>query len=381
LEEADASGQSTFEVLRSAAVALLYRLLRPLLFLLDAERAHAVVGAALWLWSRLFPRPEALAPPGLRQTLWGLDFPNPVGLAAGMDKGSVLAPAWFRLGFGFVEIGTVTPRPQPGNPRPRLFRLIPARAVINRMGFNNDGAQAVQQRLQRLQRLQRQPGPVGANVGKNKDTPNERAADDYVAAFNALAPHADYVAINVSSPNTPGLRALQSAESIRALVLAVAAARDELLRTSGRRVPLLVKVSPDEPDQSLDALADAALEGRADGLIATNTTLDREAVKDLPRAGEQGGLSGAPLREKSNRACARLYRRVGKRVPIIGVGGISNAEDAYQRIRAGASLVQVYSGLIYEGPALPRRIALGLADLLARDRLTMAEAIGRDAAG
>jgi dihydroorotate dehydrogenase len=230
----------------------------------------------------------------------------------------------------------------------------------------------------RFARLPRQPGPVGVNVGKNKDTPNEKAADDYVAAFRTLAPYADYVAINVSSPNTPGLRALQSADSIRLLVAAVAGARDELAKGS-RRVPLLVKISPDETDESLDALADAALGAGCDGFIATNTTLDREAVKQHPHAEEQGGLSGEPLRQKANRACARLFARVGSLVPIIGVGGIFTAGDAYERIKAGAWLVQIYTALIYQGPDLPARIARGLRDLLRRDGLTLRQAIGRDA--
>ena len=352
----------------------MYRLLRPALFLLPAEAAHAVAGALLWAWSRARPRPRARE--ALAQTLWGLTFPNPVGLAAGMDKGQVLAPAWFRLGFGFVEVGTVTPRPQPGNPRPRLFRLPEHRAIVNRMGFNNPGAVRV---ARRLSRLPRQPGPVGVNVGRNKDTPNERASDDYVAAFRALAPYADYAAINVSSPNTPGLRALQAADELRSLVEAVARARDELHRSSGRRVPILVKVSPDEPPDRLDPVADAAVAGGADGLIATNTTVSRDAVSGHPRAAEGGGLSGPPLREAAERACARLFLRVGRRAPIVGVGGIATAEDAYRRIRAGASLVQLYTALVYEGPAVARTVQDGLARLLQRDGLTLPEAVGLDA--
>ena len=352
----------------------MYRLLRPILFLLPAETAHALAGGLLWLWSRAGRRPRARE--ALAQTLWGLRFPNPVGLAAGMDKGQVLVPAWFRLGFGFVEVGTVTPRPQPGNPRPRLFRLPEHRAIVNRMGFNNPGARRV---ARRLSSLPRQPGPVGVNVGRNKDTPNERAADDYVAAFRALAPHADYAAINVSSPNTPGLRELQAAGELRALVEAVARARDELHRSTGRRVPLLVKVSPDEPPERLDALADAALAGGADGLIATNTTLSREGVVGHPRAAEAGGLSGPPLREAAERACARLFLRVGSRAPIVGVGGIATAEDAYRRIRAGASLLQVYTALIYRGPSTAGHIQDGLARLLERDGLTLPRAVGIDA--
>ena len=352
----------------------MYRLLRPLLFLLPAEPAHRLVNAALWVWARLAPRApvhEALA-----QELWGLRFPNPLGLAAGMDKGQVLAPAWFRLGFGFVEVGTVTPRPQRGNPTPRLFRLVEHRAVVNRMGFNNPGAPRV---AARLRRLPRQAGPVGINLGRNKDTPNERAADDYVAAFRALAPHADYAAINVSSPNTPGLRALQAADELHGLVRAVAAERDELRRRTGRRVPLLVKISPDEPAERLDAIADAVMAAGADGLIATNTTLSRAGVAGHPYASEAGGLSGAPLREAAERACARLFLRLAGRAPIVGVGGISTPEDAYRRIRAGASLLQLYTALVYEGPSAPRAICAGLARLLARDGLTLSQAVGADA--
>jgi dihydroorotate dehydrogenase len=351
-----------------------YRLVRPLLFLLPAEAAHSIVQAGLWTSSRLFPRPRARE--RLAQTLWGLRFPNPVGLAAGMDKGQVVVPAWFRLGFGFVEVGTVTPRPQGGNPRPRLFRLADEGALINRMGFNNPGADRV---ARRLARLGRQPGPIGVNVGRNKDTPNERAAADYVAAFRALAPYGDYAAINVSSPNTPGLRALQAGAELRALVEAVARARDELQRSSGRRVPLLVKISPDESSEQLDAIADAALAGGADGFIATNTTTSRTAVARHARAPEAGGLSGAPLRELAERSCAHLYLRVGNRAPIIGVGGIASAEDAYRRVRAGASLVQIYTALVYRGPSVVREVTDALAMLLERDGLTLAQAVGVDA--
>jgi dihydroorotate dehydrogenase len=351
-----------------------YRIVRPLLFLFPAEVAHSIVQAGLWTSSRLFPRPRARE--RLAQTLWGLRFPNPVGLAAGMDKGQVVAPAWFRIGFGFVEVGTVTPRPQDGNPRPRLFRLADEGALINRMGFNNPGAESV---ARRLARLAHQPGPIGVNVGRNKDTPNERAADDYVAAFRALAPYGDYAAINVSSPNTPGLRALQAGAELRALVEAVGRARDELQRSSGRRVPLLVKVSPDESSEQLDSIADAALAGGADGFIATNTTTSRTVVARHARAAEAGGLSGAPLRQLAERACAQLYLRVGKRAPIIGVGGIASAEDAYRRIRAGASLVQIYTALVYRGPSIVGEIADGLAMLLERDGLTLVEAVGMDA--
>ena len=344
----------------------MYLLVRPLLFLLQPEIAHGLAGALLR--AARPPRSVPGADPVLRQTLWGIDFPTPLGLAAGMDKGEVLAPAWFRLGFGWVEIGTITPRPQRGNERPRLFRLVPQRAIINRMGFNNAGAGAVASRLRRLPPL---PGPVCVNVGRNKETPNERAAEDYITAFRTLAPHAQLAAINVSSPNTPGLRALQS--DLGHLVGEVVRARDAL----PRRIPVLVKLSPDEPDDRLTEMAKAAQAAGADGIIATNTTVDRGPVVDHPRAVEQGGLSGAPLRERALNVCRLLYRSLS--IPIVGVGGIFNAEDAYARIRAGASLVQVYTALVYEGPGLPRRISRGLAALLRRDGLSLAQAVGRDA--
>jgi dihydroorotate dehydrogenase len=366
----------------------LYRLARLLLFQLDPEVAHELVEHLLAGASRVAPTagPSAnglSAADGARlgQTLWGLRFDSPVGLAAGLDKGRCVAPVWFWLGMGFVEIGTVTPRPQPGNPRPRLFRLPPHRALINRMGFNSEGAEAV---AVRLRRLARQPGPVGINLGKNKDTPNERAAEDYCAALRLLGPLADYAAINVSSPNTPGLRALQAAEGLAVLVGAVVRERDALASGApaapGRRLPLLVKLSPDEPDDRLAEMARAAVDAGADGIIATNTTLDRAAVQGHPRADEAGGLSGAPLRDRALRCCAVIHRALQGRAPIIGVGGISSAEDAWARVRAGASLVQLYSALIYEGPGLARRVARGMARLAERDGLSLREAVGIDAA-
>ena len=333
-----------------------------------------MAGSALWAWSRVLP--DQPTRNQLSQTVWGLHFPNPVGLAAGMDKGQVLVPAWFRIGFGFVEIGTVTPRPQRGNPRPRLFRLVEHHAIVNRMGFNNPGAERV---ARRLARLRARPGPIGVNIGRNKDTPNDRAADDYVAAFRALAEYGDYAAINVSSPKTPGLRSLQEEGELRALIAAVARTRDELRHESARRVPLLVKVSPDEPPERLDAVADAVAAAGADGIIATNTTVARTGVEKHPRAVETGGLSGAPLRGAAERACARLYLRLGGRLPIIGVGGIGGPEDAYRRIRAGATLVQIYTALVYQGPGAVREIQDGLARLLERDGLTLGQAVGLDA--
>jgi len=337
-----------------------YRLLRPLLFLLPPEAAHGLANA----WLRVGPSRPPAHHSSLRQAVFGLEFPNPLGLAAGMDKGQVLAPAWFAMGFGWVEIGTITPRPQPGNPRPRLFRLPAHLALINRMGFNNAGTEEV---ARRLGRLGPRPGPICVNIGRNKDTPNERAAEDYVAAARALAPHADLLALNVSSPNTPGLRALQA--ELDTLVRSVISALP-------RPVPVLVKLSPDEPDDRLIQMALSAAAAGAAGIIATNTTVDRTAVEGDPRAAEQGGLSGAPLRDRAQHVCKLLYRQV--KIPIVAVGGIGSAADAYARIRAGASLIQLYSALVYEGPGLPRRIARGLADLLRKDGLTLQQAIGRD---
>jgi dihydroorotate dehydrogenase len=348
------------------ACPAVYRLLRPLLFLLPAETAHRLTMFLLGIFWRVLPR--ARLPASLCCNVLGIAFESPVGLAAGMDKDRALARAWQRLGFGFVEIGTVTPRPQPGNPRPRLFRLVPFQAVINRMGFNNAGAAIV---AGRLSRLPPDRGVICINVGRNKDTPNERAAEDYVAAFRALAPHAQFAAINVSSPNTPGLRALQ--DQLSGLVSALVRARNDL----PRRIPLLVKLSPDESDDRLIEMARAAVDAGADGIIATNTTLDHSAVSGHRRAGEKGGLSGAPLKDRALAVCKLLYRNV--QVPIIAVGGIFTAEDAYARIRAGASLIEIYTALVYAGPSLPQTIARGLEQLLARDGLTLQRAVGLDA--
>ena len=328
----------------------MYRTLRRALFLLSPETAHGLAGA----WLRMAPGMPPPVDAVLEQELWGVKFASPLGLAAGMDKGEVLAPGWFGMGFGWVEIGTVTPLPQPGNPRPRLFRLPPERALINRMGFNNDGAEKV---AQRLAKLRARVGPICVNIGRNKLTPNERAAEDYATAAKILAPHADILTINVSSPNTPGLRELQ--DSLDDIVRAVTSALQ-------KRVPVLVKLSPDEPDDRLVQMAQAAEQAGAHGIIATNTTVQHE--------GEQGGLSGAPLRDRAQAVCRLLYKSV--KVPVVGVGGISSAEDAYARIRAGASLIQLYTALIYEGPSLPRRINDGLAALLKRDGLTLKQAIG-----
>jgi len=319
-------------------------LLRPLLFRLDAERAHelAVFSARQLARSRFACRVvrELFARPRSRPVqLLGLTFPNPVGLAAGLDKNARAPLAWWAFGFGFVELGTVTPRPQAGNDKPRMFRFPAERAIVNRMGFNNDGADAVAKRLAGQPRL---PYPVGVSVGKNKDTPAEQAADDFATAAGVVAPHADFVAINVSSPNTAGLRALQNADDVRKLVTAVRAA-------SGAK-PVLVKVAPELDGAALAAVLEASLEAGAAGFIATNT-LSTANRPELP----QGGLSGRPLRELALRKVAEVRQRIGT-AALIGCGGIDDAPSAQAMLDAGADLVQLYTGLVYEGPFLAAAI-------------------------
>ncbi len=311
--------------------------------------------------------------PRLRVEALGLTFRNPVGLAAGLDKHGEAASAWSALGFGFAEIGTVTPRPQEGNPRPRVFRLPAQSALINRMGFNSVGAAAVRDHLA----AGGAAGiPLGINVGKNRDTPNERAVDDYRAAMEPLRPFADYFVINVSSPNTKDLRALQQPDAAFALV----AAAVEVASSDGKRRPVLVKLAPDVEGDALEETVRAAREAGAAGFVAANTTVSREGVEGAPRAVESGGLSGAPLRARATEIVRRVFRASDGKSPIIGVGGVLDAEGAYEKIRAGASLVQVYTGLIYEGPAIARRINRGLLRLLERDRLPdLAAAVGLDA--
>ncbi|GAA4360987.1 quinone-dependent dihydroorotate dehydrogenase [Actinomadura sp. NPDC048032] len=323
---------------------------------IPAERAHhltlralhaiQVVPGAVPLLRRLFvPRDPALA-----VRAFGLDFPSPLGLAAGFDKDAVAYAALGAFGFGHVEIGTVTGRPQPGNPRPRLFRLVQDRAVVNRMGFNNAGSEAAARRL-----AHRAPGTVvGANIGKTKAVPEASAAADYVASTERLAPHADYLVVNVSSPNTPGLRNLQAVEHLRPLLTAVREAAD---RSCDRRVPLLVKIAPDLADDDVDAVADLALELGLDGIIATNTTIARDALLSPPAlAKETGGLSGAPLRERSLEVLRRLRSRTGGRLALVSVGGVETADDVWERVRAGATLVQGYTGMIYGGPLWAHRV-------------------------
>ncbi len=348
----------------------LYRAARPALRLLDPERAHRLAVSALA--AGLVPGRGPERDPILAVRVLGLDLANPIGLAAGFDKGGDAPDALLRLGFGFVEIGSVTPRPQPGNPRPRLFRLTEDRAVINRYGFNSDGLGAMSSRLRARTGGS---GPVGVNLGKNKDSDDEIA--DFVRGIEAVAPFADYLVINVSSPNTPGLRSLQTGGAMERLV---PAAREARRRASpGRTPPLLVKLAPDLDEAGLEDATRAALDTGLDGLIMGNTTLSRpDGLASIHRA-EGGGLSGRPLLALSTRRLSDLYRLTGGRLPLIGAGGVASGSDAYAKIRAGASLVQLYTALVFEGPGLPRRVARELAFLLRRDGFSsVAEAVGVD---
>ena len=347
-----------------------FPILRRLLHALPAETAHRVTVRALAMGIAPFAR--ATSRPSLATSVRGLAFPNPIGLAAGFDKNAEAFAASTALGFGFVEVGTVTPRPQLGNPRPRLFRLPEDGAVINRMGFNNDGLDAVATRLARRS----VPGIVGANLGRNKDSAD--AIADYVAGFDRLYGLADYLTINVSSPNTPGLRDLQARERLAPLLGALAGARAK--RREGHR-PILLKIAPDLLGDEACAIAELALDHGIDGLIIGNTTTARPVTLRGRHRGEAGGLSGRPLFEPSTWLLAAVYRGLAGRLPLIGVGGIGDAEDAYEKIRAGASLVQLYTALVYQGPGLLARILDGLAARLAADGLTtIGQAVGRDAA-
>ncbi len=333
----------------------LYPLARRFLFQFDPETAHHISMSALrmaeksGLLGMLSPAPVAKP-----VEVMGITFPNRVGLAAGLDKEGDAIDALGRLGFGHIEIGTITPRPQPGNPQPRLFRLIPQEAIINRMGFNNAGIDSGVAKVRASESFR---GVIGFNIGKNKDTPNENAADDYLACLRKAYPVAGYIAVNLSSPNTPGLRELQGAEASARLLETLKTEQLKLAAEHGRQVPVVFKVAPDLDDDHIRALAKVFLDGGLDGLIATNTTLDREAVQEHPRANEAGGLSGKPLLEKSNRVLGEFASQLGGRIPIIGVGGISSLEDAEAKLRLGASLVQIYTSFIYQGPRLVRELA------------------------
>jgi dihydroorotate dehydrogenase len=331
-------------------LAAFYPLLKPFLFSLDAERAHTLTVKSMVAAHRL----------GLLRPMWnghsnaisclGLHFPNALGLAAGMDKSATAVDAWAALGFGFVEVGTLTPRPQPGNAKPRLFRLPEHRALINRMGFNNVGIHAAVERIKR----RKTTAIVGVNIGKNFDTPNDDAVKDYLYCLKVAYPVADYVAVNISSPNTKGLRDLQGEESMRHLITALKKEQTLLQQQHGRQVPVVVKIAPDLEPLHIQSLARVFNELQVDGVIATNTTISRAAVATHPLHSEAGGLSGAPVTVRSTEVIAAFRELLAPSIPIIGVGGVMTGADAVEKLRAGASLVQVYTGLIYAGPALIR---------------------------
>lgn len=332
---------------------MLFDLSRRALFCLSADTSHELTLRTLALAERAHLLSGLLpAVPDKPVRVFGIDFRNPVGLAAGLDKNGECIDAFAALGFGFIEIGTVTPRAQPGNPLPRIFRLPERTAIINRMGFNNHGVDALVANVQRA----RYRGVLGINIGKNKDTPNEQALDDYLACLRKVYDYATYITVNISSPNTPGLRTLQHGDALRGLLDGLRREQDLLHRASGRRVPLLVKIAPDSTDDELAAIAGALVEFGIDGVIATNTTSARTGVEGLKHAEETGGLSGAPLTARSTAVIALLAKELAGRVPIVGVGGIVSAQDALAKKTAGASLVQVYSGFIYRGPGLVREI-------------------------
>jgi dihydroorotate dehydrogenase len=344
---------------------MLYALTRPFLFLADAEKAHNLSLTAL----KLAPIAAVGADsPLLRQTVAGLDFTNPVGLAPGYDKNAEVPVEIMRLGFGFAEVGTLTPLPQDGNPRPRLFRLVEDEAVINRMGFNNDGQAAAIARLRSIP-ANSLPGPLGINIGANKDS-EDRVAD-YVTGVRDMAPFADYLTINISSPNTPGLRALQDKSALDDLLARSMAALDDAM-------PVFLKVAPDLEPDDIDDIIEVSLARGVAALIVSNTTITRPPLASL-HAAQGGGLSGAPLRGLAHQRLRDFRKASGGAIPLIGVGGISSADDAYARIRAGASLVQIYSALVYQGPGLARRINKGLVRLLERDGFaSIADAVGID---
>jgi len=337
-----------------------YPLARAALFAMDAETAHEVTLANL---QRAYDcgatRRLLQARPQAPSELMGLKLANPVGLAAGLDKNGAYIDALGNLGFGFIEVGTVTPRAQPGNPKPRMFRLPRAEALINRLGFNNQGLDAFIANVRRSQ-WRTQGGVLGLNIGKNADTPIERAADDYLLGLEGVYPHADYVTVNISSPNTQNLRALQGGDELTALLARLRDKRAELADRHGRQVPLVVKIAPDLSHEQIDAIADILPRHGVDGVIATNTTLSRDAVQGLPHAQEAGGLSGMPVHHLSLAVIERLRSRVGRALAIIGVGGIMSGRHAAEKLSAGADAVQLYTGLIYRGPALVAECAQAL---------------------
>lgn len=328
----------------------MYSLARPFLFGLDAEHAHGLGLKAMELAYRTGTSPllaRKIEP--LPTKAFGLTFPNPVGLAAGLDKNGAHIDALLALGFGFVEIGTVTPRAQPGNPKPRMFRLPQHKAVINRLGFNNEGVDAL---VANVERARRRTGLLGINIGRNKDTSNERAASDYLYCLERVYPLADYITVNISSPNTAGLRELQEEQALRQLIGTLRDSQEELGAQHGKRVPMLVKIAPDLSDEDIDAVARVLRDLSVDGVIATNTTVSRMSVQEHPLAHETGGLSGAPLMGQATMILRKLRTRLPDSIPLIGVGGILSGADAVAKMSAGATLIQCYTGLVYRGPEL-----------------------------
>lgn len=341
---------------------LLYSLARPFLFFMDAESAHDFTLPGLKRahnmgLTRLLSKPQADP-----RTVMGITFPNPVGLAAGLDKDGRYIDGLAALGFGSIEIGTVTPRAQPGNPKPRMFRLPQANAIINRMGFNNGGVDAFVANVQASRFYQDKQGVLGLNIGKNADTPIEKAADDYLHCLQKVYPYASYVTVNISSPNTKNLRQLQGASELDDLLSQLKDAQQRLADQHKRYVPLTLKIAPDIDSEQIKTIAESLTRHKIDGVIATNTTITRDAVKGLQHGEEAGGLSGEPVFELSNKVVRALKSELGDALPIIGVGGIFSGADAVAKMQAGASLVQVYSGLIYRGPALVRDCAMAIAN-------------------
>lgn len=356
-----------------------YPLVRSLLFALDPERSHDLtlnLLRGIWRVPGVAAVVQHLSAktPGLATEVMGLQFPNPVGLAAGLDKEARCLAPLFDCGFGFLELGTVTPQAQPGNPKPRLFRLVEQAALINRMGFNSSGLESF------LRNLADQPrrGLIGINLGKNKATADAEAINDYRTGLRAVYTHADYVTLNISSPNTPGLRALQDEAPLANLLAELKHEQSLLTQTHGRYVPIALKIAPDLDDSAIDNIARLLLEHRLDAVIATNTTVTRPTLEEAPLAREAGGLSGPPLRALSTRLIRRLYLHLQGRIPIIGVGGISNAEDAWEKLVAGADLVQIYTAFIYQGPDIVRNVLRGLTEKVRQHRVaTLGEAVKR----
>ena len=352
----------------------IFQLTKPALFLLPPEQAHHLSIKALK--SGLLPQCKNALDSKLQRTIAGLDFPNPIGIAAGYDKNGEVPDALLRMGFGFAEVGTITPRSQSGNPRPRIFRLEQQQAIINRLGFNNQGHEAVLRRLNSRTRSGSPNGIVGINIGANKDT-NDFVAD-YVKGIETFASLASYFTVNISSPNTPGLRNLQAADALTRLLDNVLGKRDAIGEEIGRTVPVFLKIAPDLNDKELDEIAEVINASALDGVIISNTTIDRSVLANASDGKEQGGLSGKPLFEKSTILLAKMRQRLADNLPIIGVGGVDSVDTAIAKLEAGADLIQIYTGLVYQGPGLPQKIARGLSELVNREKLNnIGEIVGR----